>query len=150
MPAGAAIEAVGLTKRYADVTAVDDLTFRVRGGSVTGFLGPNGAGKPTTPRMVLGLARPSADEATIGGRRYVDLDEPARTVGAKLEVGGAPPRRSGRHPLRAPAPTPPAPVAPTFARSPPWRACRARAWTRCSGSSSSTRRPTAARASTRW
>jgi ABC-2 type transport system ATP-binding protein len=101
MPADAAIEAVGLTKRYADVTAVDDLTFRVREGSVTGFLGPNGAGKTTTLRMVLGLARPSAGEATIGGRRYVDLDDPARTVGANLEVAGAHPGRSGRNHLRA-------------------------------------------------
>jgi ABC-2 type transport system ATP-binding protein len=101
MPGAAAIEAVGLTKRYADVTAVDDLTFRVREGSVTGFLGPNGAGKTTTLRMVLGLARPSAGEATIGGRRYVDLDDPARTVGANLEVAGAHPGRSGRNHLRA-------------------------------------------------
>jgi len=101
MPGGAAIEAVGLTKRYAGVTAVDDLTFRVREGSVTGFLGPNGAGKTTTLRMVLGLARPSAGEATIAGRRYVDLDDPIRTVGANLEVAGAHPGRSGRDHLRA-------------------------------------------------
>ena len=101
MPGGAAIEAAGLTKRYADVTAVDDLTFRVREGSVTGFLGPNGAGKTTTLRMVLGLARPSAGEATIAGRRYVDLDDPARTVGANLEIAGAHPGRSGRNHLRA-------------------------------------------------
>jgi ABC-2 type transport system ATP-binding protein len=99
--AGTAIEAVGLTKRYADVTAVDDLTFSVREGSVTGFLGPNGAGKTTTLRMVLGLARPSAGEATIEGRRYVELDDPARTVGANLEVAGAHPGRSGRNHLRA-------------------------------------------------
>jgi ABC-2 type transport system ATP-binding protein len=101
MPGGGAIEAVGLTKRYADVTAVDDLTFRVREGSVTGFLGPNGAGKTTTLRMVLGLARPSDGEATIGGRRYVDLDDPIRTVGANLEIAGAHPGRSGRNHLRA-------------------------------------------------
>src|SRR3954464_3176563 len=101
MPGPAAIEAVGLTKRYADVTAVDDLTFRVREGSVTGFLGPNGAGKTTTLRLGAGLARPSAGEATIGGRRYVELDEPARTVGANLEVAGAHPGRSGRNHLRA-------------------------------------------------
>jgi ABC-2 type transport system ATP-binding protein len=101
VPAAAAIEAVGLTKRYADATAVDDLTFRVREGSVTGFLGPNGAGKTTTLRMVLGLARPSAGEATIGGRRYADLDDPIRTVGANLEIAGAHPGRSGRNHLRA-------------------------------------------------
>jgi ABC-2 type transport system ATP-binding protein len=101
VPEAAAIEAVGLTKRYASVTAVDDLTFRVREGSVTGFLGPNGAGKTTTLRMVLGLARPTAGEATVQGRRYVDLGEPARTVGANLEVAGAHPGRSGRNHLRA-------------------------------------------------
>ena len=97
----AAIEAVGLTKRYKSVTAVDDLSFRVRDGAVTGFLGPNGAGKTTTLRMVLGLARPSEGTATIQGRRYVELDEPARTVGANLEVAGAHPGRSGRNHLRA-------------------------------------------------
>ena len=97
----AAIEAVGLTKRYKSVTAVDDLSFRVREGAVTGFLGPNGAGKTTTLRMVLGLARPSEGTATIQGRRYVELDEPARTVGANLEVAGAHPGRSGRSHLRA-------------------------------------------------
>jgi len=97
----AAIETVGLTKRYKSVTAVDDLSFRVREGAVTGFLGPNGAGKTTTLRMVLGLARPSEGTATIQGRRYVELDEPARTVGANLEVAGAHPGRSGRNHLRA-------------------------------------------------
>jgi ABC-2 type transport system ATP-binding protein len=101
MAGAAAIETVGLTKRYASVTAVDDLTFRVREGSVTGFLGPNGAGKTTTLRMVLGLARPSAGEATIEGRRYVELDDPARTVGANLEIAGAHPGRSGRNHLRS-------------------------------------------------
>ena len=97
----AAIEAAGLTKRYKSVTAVDDLSFRVREGAVTGFLGPNGAGKTTTLRMVLGLARPSEGTATIQGRRYVELDEPARAVGANLEVAGAHPGRSGRNHLRA-------------------------------------------------
>jgi ABC-2 type transport system ATP-binding protein len=97
----AAIEAVGLTKRYSSVTAVENLSFRVREGSVTGFLGPNGAGKTTTLRMVLGLARPTAGDATIEGRRYVELDDPARTVGANLEVAGAHPGRSGRNHLRA-------------------------------------------------
>ncbi|MDX6377467.1 MAG: type transport system ATP-binding protein [Gaiellaceae bacterium] len=98
---GAAIEAIGLTKRYGDVIAVDDLSFRVRDGAVTGFLGPNGAGKTTTLRMVLGLARPTAGHATVEGRRYTDLPEPARTVGANLEVAGAHPGRSGRDHLRA-------------------------------------------------
>ena len=99
--ASPAIEAVGLTKRYQSVTAVDDLSFAVREGAVTGFLGPNGAGKTTTLRMVLGLARPTEGTATIQGRRYVELDEPARTVGANLEVAGAHPGRSGRNHLRA-------------------------------------------------
>jgi ABC-2 type transport system ATP-binding protein len=97
----AAIEAAGLTKRYKDVTAVDDLSFRIREGAVTGFLGPNGAGKTTTLRMVLGLARPSAGHATIEGQRYTELADPASTVGANLEVAGAHPGRSGRDHLRA-------------------------------------------------
>src|SRR5215217_3371203 len=95
------IEAAGLTKRYKNVTAVDDVSFRLRDGAVTGFLGPNGAGKTTTLRMLLGLARPSAGHATIDGRRYVELDDPAGTVGANLEVAGAHPGRSGRNHLRA-------------------------------------------------
>ncbi len=99
--ADGAIEAVGLTKRYGSVTAVDDLSFNVRAGTVTGFLGPNGAGKTTTLRMVLGLARPTAGHATVVGRRYADLDDPARMVGANLEVAGAHPGRSGRNHLRA-------------------------------------------------
>jgi ABC-2 type transport system ATP-binding protein len=101
MAGGAAIEAIGLTKRYADVVAVDDLTFSVREGSVTGFLGPNGAGKTTTLRMVLGLARPTAGETRVEGHPYTQLAEPAQTVGANLEVAGAHPGRSGRNHLRA-------------------------------------------------
>ena len=97
----AAIETVGLTKRYGDVTAVDDLSFSVREAAVTGFLGPNGAGKTTTLRMILGLARPSAGHSTVAGRPYTQLDDPARTVGANLEVAGAHPGRSGRDHLRA-------------------------------------------------
>jgi ABC-2 type transport system ATP-binding protein len=97
----AAIAAVGLTKRYGSVTAVDDLSFDVRPGAVTGFLGPNGAGKTTTLRMVLGLARPTQGHATVMGRRYADLDEPGRMVGANLEVAGAHPGRSGRNHLRS-------------------------------------------------
>src|SRR5690349_1095147 len=99
--AGAAIEAEGLTKRYKNVVAVDDLSFRIRDGAVTGFLGPNGAGKTTTLRMVLGLARPTGGHATIEGKRYTELQDPARTVGANLEVAGAHPGRSGRNHLRA-------------------------------------------------
>src|SRR4051794_21908398 len=99
--ASAPIAAVGLTKRYGEVTAVDDLSFAVRRGVVTGFLGPNGAGKTTTLRMVLGLARPSAGSATILGRPYAELRDPARSVGANLEISGMHPGRSGRNHLRA-------------------------------------------------
>jgi ABC-2 type transport system ATP-binding protein len=97
----AAIEAAGLTKRYGGVTAVDDLSFSVREGAVTGFLGPNGAGKTTTLRMILGLARPTAGASQVLGRPYTQLDDPARAVGANLEVAGAHPGRSGRDHLRA-------------------------------------------------
>ena len=96
-----AIVATGLTKRYGDVTAVDDLSFEVRSGAVTGFLGPNGAGKTTTLRMVLGLARPTAGHSIILGRPFTELPEPARSVGANLEICGMHPGRSGRNHLRA-------------------------------------------------
>jgi ABC-2 type transport system ATP-binding protein len=85
----------GLTKRFGAVTAVRDLDFDVRPG-VTGFLGPNGAGKTTTLRMLLGLVRPTAGTATIGGRRYADPPHPRQVVGAVLEAGGFHPGRSGR------------------------------------------------------
>src|SRR5690606_20032164 len=87
-------------KRYGDATLVDDLTFSVRPGRVTGFLGPNGAGKSTTMQMLVGLAAPSAGRATIGGQRYADLDDPVRTVGALLEADAFHPGRSGRNRLR--------------------------------------------------
>jgi ABC-2 type transport system ATP-binding protein len=99
--AAPAIVAEGLTKRYGAVTAVDDLSFEVRAGAVTGFLGPNGAGKTTTLRMVLGLARPTAGGATIFGQPFAALPDPARSVGANLEVCGMHPGRSGRNHLRA-------------------------------------------------
>jgi ABC-2 type transport system ATP-binding protein len=95
----AAIAAVGLTKRYGKVTAVDDLSFDIRAGAITGFLGPNGAGKTTTLRMVLGLARPTTGYATVTGLPYAQLQDPARIVGANLEVAGAHPGRSGRNHL---------------------------------------------------
>src|SRR2546430_8287665 len=76
----------GLVKQFRNVRAVDDLSFTVRPGRVTGFLGPNGAGKTTTLRMILGLVSPTAGTATIGGRPYADLDEPLRAVGAVLEA----------------------------------------------------------------
>jgi ABC-2 type transport system ATP-binding protein len=96
-----AIVAAGLTKRYGDVTAVEDLSFEVRSGAVTGFLGPNGAGKTTTLRMVLGLARPTAGSSTILGRPFTELPAPAHSVGANLEICGMHPGRSGRNHLRA-------------------------------------------------
>jgi ABC-2 type transport system ATP-binding protein len=89
-----------LTKVYRTVRAVDDLSFVVEPGRVTGFLGPNGAGKTTTLRMVLNLVRPTAGTATIGGRRYADLRDPVRQVGAILEASGAHRGRSGRNHLR--------------------------------------------------
>ncbi|WP_144122604.1 ABC transporter ATP-binding protein [Catellatospora sichuanensis] len=90
----------GLTKLYKNVRAVDDLSFTVSPGRVTGFLGPNGAGKTTTLRMVLNLVRPTAGTTTIGGRRYADLTDPIRKVGALLEASGAHRGRTGRNHLR--------------------------------------------------
>jgi ABC-2 type transport system ATP-binding protein len=80
------IEAKNLTKRYGDKTAVDDLSFTVEPGRVTGFLGPNGAGKSTTMRLLLGLDRPDSGHATINGVPYRDLPRPMRVVGALLEA----------------------------------------------------------------
>jgi ABC-2 type transport system ATP-binding protein len=80
------IEAKNLTKRYGDKVAVDDLSFTVEPGTVTGFLGPNGAGKSTTMRLLLGLDRPNSGDATIDGRHYRDLPQPLRVVGALLEA----------------------------------------------------------------
>ena len=84
-----------LTKTYGDLRAVDDLSFTVEPGRVTGFLGPNGAGKTTTLRMLLGLVAPTSGTATIGGRPYVDLAHPTRTVGAVLEASSAHRGRTG-------------------------------------------------------
>ncbi|QQQ76388.1 ATP-binding cassette domain-containing protein [Saccharothrix sp. 6-C] len=90
------IEAVGLTKRYGKTVAVDNLSFTVEPGRVTGFLGPNGAGKSTTMRMILGLDRPSAGQVLIGGKPYAQLDRPLRTVGALLDAKWVHPNRSAR------------------------------------------------------
>jgi ABC-2 type transport system ATP-binding protein len=90
-----------LTKRYPRLTPVNDLSFTVEPGRVTGFLGPNGAGKTTTLRMLLNLVMPTAGTATIGGRRYVDLEEPDRVVGAVLEASSAHKGRTGRNHLKA-------------------------------------------------
>ncbi|KIH98074.1 multidrug ABC transporter ATP-binding protein [Streptomonospora alba] len=81
------IEVHGLTKRYGPQTVVDDVSFTVGSGQVTGFLGPNGAGKSTTMRMILGLAAPDRGSVTIGGRRYGDLPVPLTEVGALLDAG---------------------------------------------------------------
>ncbi len=80
------IEAKNLTKRYGDRIAVNDLTFTVEPGRVTGFLGPNGAGKSTTMRLLLGLDRPNSGDATINGKHYRDLARPLQVVGALLEA----------------------------------------------------------------
>ncbi|GGP38990.1 ABC transporter ATP-binding protein [Saccharothrix coeruleofusca] len=94
------IEATGLTKHYGRTVAVDDLSFTVRPGRVTGFLGPNGAGKSTTMRMVLGLDRPTAGRVLVNGKRYAELDQPLRTVGALLDAKWVHPNRSARAHLR--------------------------------------------------
>jgi len=94
------IEVTGLTKTFGSTTAVDDVTFTVRPGIVTGFLGPNGAGKTTTMRLILGLDRPTAGTALIGGRPYRELQRPLRTVGALLDAKWVHPNRSARAHLR--------------------------------------------------
>ena len=94
------IEATGLTKRYGSTKAVDDLTFTVADGRVTGFLGPNGAGKSTTMRLIVGLDAPSAGRVTVGGRPYRERHFPLREVGALLEAKAIHPSRSARNHLR--------------------------------------------------
>lgn len=94
------IRVENLTKDFGRVRAVDNLTFEVQPGVVTGFLGPNGAGKSTTMRMMLGLDRPTTGTATINGKRYVDLDDPLRQVGALLDARWVHPNRSARSHLR--------------------------------------------------
>ena len=95
-----AIQVTGLIKRFGPVTAVDDLSFTVGAGRVTGFLGPNGSGKTTTLRALLGLVRPDAGTATIHGMPYRHLAHPAATVGAVLDAAGAHPSRTARNHLR--------------------------------------------------
>jgi ABC-2 type transport system ATP-binding protein len=94
------IQARGLTKRFDQLTAVDDLDFEVRPGSVTGFIGPNGAGKTTTLRMILGLIRPTAGQAMIDGKKFSELPNPQSSVGAVLEGSTFHPGRTGRNHLR--------------------------------------------------
>ena len=93
------IEARGLGKRYGATAAVDDLTFTIRPGMVTGFLGPNGAGKTTTMRLILGLDYPSAGSVTVDGRSYAQLRAPMHQVGALLDAGAVHGGRSARNQL---------------------------------------------------
>ena len=93
------VVAESLTKRFGKITAVEDLSFSLEPGTITGFLGPNGAGKTTTLRMLLGLARPSTGRALVFDRPYAQLDGPARRVGAVLEATDFHPGRSGRNHL---------------------------------------------------
>jgi ABC-2 type transport system ATP-binding protein len=95
------ITARGLTKQYGRTVAVQDLSFAVRPGVITGFLGPNGAGKSTTMRMLIGLDRPDAGQALVNGRPYRELRRPLREVGAMLEAKSFNPGRSARAHLRA-------------------------------------------------
>ncbi|MFC8179693.1 MULTISPECIES: ABC transporter ATP-binding protein [unclassified Rhodococcus (in: high G+C Gram-positive bacteria)] len=90
------IQVTGLTKQYGAVKAVDDLSFSVKPGIVTGFLGPNGAGKSTTMRMILGLDRPTSGQALIEGKPYGELKQPLRSVGALLDAKWVHPNRSAR------------------------------------------------------
>lgn len=102
---GARVEVRNLTKTFGGFTAVDDLSFTVEPGRITGFLGPNGAGKTTSLRMLLGLIRQTSGTATIDGRTYRDLDTPLKVVGSALEATNFHPGRSGRDHLRVLAAT---------------------------------------------
>jgi ABC-2 type transport system ATP-binding protein len=93
------IEARSLTRRYGDTLAVDNLSFTVEPGRITGFLGPNGAGKTTTMRLILGLDRPSAGTVTVNGKRFSDLASPMREVGALLDAKAVHGGRSAYHHL---------------------------------------------------
>lgn len=94
-----------LTKTYGPTRAVDDLSFEVRPGIVTGFLGPNGAGKSTTMRMILGLDRPTSGRATVNGKVLADHPAPLTQIGSLLEAKAIHPKRSARNHLRALAAT---------------------------------------------
>src|SRR3954449_3482126 len=96
----APVEVRDLSKRFGGVAAVNNLSFDIEAGRVTGFLGPNGAGKSTTLRALLGLVRPSSGSATFGGLRYDELDQPSTRVGAVLEDASFHPGRSARNHLR--------------------------------------------------
>jgi ABC-2 type transport system ATP-binding protein len=94
------IEVEHLTKRFRKTVAVDDLSFKVRESTITGFLGPNGAGKTTTLRVALGLVRPTSGSARVLGHPYRSLERPTSQVGAVLEASSFHPGRSGRNHLR--------------------------------------------------
>ena len=100
-PVAAPIVVEGLTKRYGAVKAVDDLSFSVRAGAVTGFLGPNGAGKTTALKMIVGLARPTAGRALFNGSPVASVAADARMLGVYIEPCGAHPGRSARNHLRS-------------------------------------------------
>ena len=95
------VEVDSLTKRYGALVAVDDLSFSLKQGTITGFLGPNGAGKTTTLRALLGLTAPTAGKALVFGKPYGELQQPARRIGAVLEATDFHPGRSGRDHLRS-------------------------------------------------
>jgi ABC-2 type transport system ATP-binding protein len=97
MPSGIPIEIAGLSKHFGPVTAVEDLSFTVQPGRVTGFLGPNGAGKTTTLRVLLGLVHASSGTATFGGTPYTSLERPLETVGAALDANFHPGRTARDH-----------------------------------------------------
>jgi energy-coupling factor transporter ATP-binding protein EcfA2 len=139
----AAIEIQGLSKRFGEITAVDDLSFSTREGAVTGFLGPNGAGKTTTLRMLLGLVTPTEGTATVDGRPYAELADPTRHVGAVLESTSFHPGRRARQHLRVLATAAGLPLerAPST-RSCQWRTRQVRA---ARSSSTAHRRPDARR-----
>jgi ABC-2 type transport system ATP-binding protein len=99
--AAAPVAVDNLSKRYGDQVVVDEVSFTLQPGSVTGFVGPNGAGKTTTLRLLLGLAEPSAGTALVFGRPYRELENPVRRVGAVLESADFDPGRSGRNHLRS-------------------------------------------------
>jgi ABC-2 type transport system ATP-binding protein len=102
---GARVEVRDLTKMFGSLKAVDNLSFSVEPGRITGFLGPNGAGKTTTLRMLLGLVRPTSGSATIGGQAYHQIRQPQLVVGSALEATNFHPGRSGRDHLRVMADT---------------------------------------------
>jgi ABC-2 type transport system ATP-binding protein len=99
VPSVRVIEARKLSKRYGDTLAVDDLSFTVEAGQVTGFLGPNGSGKSTTMRMIVGLDTPTSGAVTVGGRTYGSMRFPLHKVGALLDADAAHAGRRARNHL---------------------------------------------------